>query len=50
MDSKPKCVKCSTTVKGVYEEATQAEHEAGTTTGGTGADLIVSTRTNGARL
>ena len=40
----------STTVKGVYEEATQAEHEAGTTTGGTGADLIVSTRTNGARL
>ena len=30
----------STTVKGIFEQSTQAEYEAGTATGGTGANLV----------
>lgn len=40
----------STTQKGIYEEATQAEIEAGTASGSTSARLVINPSTNGARL
>lgn len=40
----------STTVKGIVEMATQAEVEAGTSAGGTGALLVVPAANNGARF
>lgn len=40
----------STTTKGIVEEATQAEVEAGTDTGGTGAKLFTPNSKNGAKL
>ena len=39
-----------TTTKGIVEKATQAEVQAGTDTGGTGASLFVPAANNGARL
>lgn len=46
----PSAADASTTVKGVVEEATQAEIEAGTAAGGTSARLFINPSTNGARL
>lgn len=48
--SNPSAADASTTVKGVVEEATQAEVDAGTATGGTGARLFVNPSTLGSIL
>lgn len=46
----PAAANGSTTVKGVYEEATQAEVDAGTVSGSTGADLTINPSTLRAKL